>query len=100
MTDLSSPGTLGKHQLRDSLAQIGSSVASGLSEKEAVKFVKPLLKPLYAEELLDRDQFKDVAKRATQVLCAASKRGKQDPTAAVKETLYAMGLVMAASRVC
>ena len=100
MIDLSSPGTLGKHQLQDGRAQSGSSSATGLSEKEAVKLVKPLLKSLYAEELLDRDQFKDAAKRATQALCAASKTGTRDPTAAVKETLYAMGLVLAASRVC
>ena len=91
---------MGKRQLQDGHAQSGSSIAAGLSEKEAVKFVKPLLKPLYAEELLDRDQFRDVAKRATQLLCAASKSGTRDPTAAVKETLYAMGLVLAASRVC
>lgn len=65
-------------------------------EKEAVAAVKPLLKPLYTQELLVRHQFKDAAKRAVHLLCEGSAR---DAHAAVRSALSSMGLELAASRV-
>ena len=73
------------------------AAAPQLSEKEAVAAVKPLLKPLYAQELLLRPQFKVAAKRAVHLLCEG---GTHNAKAAVKNALSSMGLELAASRVC
>ena len=73
------------------------AAAPRLSEKEAVAAVKPLLKPLYAQDLLVRHQFKDAARRAVHLLSEGSIHNAQ---AAVKNALTSMGLELAASRLC
>ena len=67
-----------------------------LSEKEAVAVVKPVLKILYAEELLMRQQFTDACKKAVHLLREGSAHNTK---AAVKSALSSMGLELAASRV-
>ncbi len=73
--------------------QIGSP---RLSEKDAVAVVKPVLKILYAEKLLVRQQFTDACKMAVHLLREGSAHNTR---AAVKSALSSMGLELAASRV-
>ena len=72
------------------------TAAPRLSEKEAVAVVKPVLKLLYAEKLLMRQQFTDACKKAVHLLREGAALNTQT---AVKEALSSMGLELAASRV-
>ena len=93
---MASSGEASSH-IQKSQAQ---KAALRLFENEALKEVRPLLKPLYAQELLSRDQFKNAGRKAVQLLIDKSRLGVPDPVRAVKETLSSMGLELAASRVC
>ncbi len=66
---------------------------------EALQVVKPLLKGLYSQDLLSREQFKRAAERATRLLRERGQAGAHAAAAAVKEALSMMGLELAATRV-
>ena len=88
-TDSSPPATCQKGQV--------PAAAARLSKKEAAAVVKPLLNPLYAQELLVHHQFSDACRRAVHLLREGSAHSAR---AAVKTALSSMGLELAASRVC
>lgn len=94
-------GAMGSSGEASSHIQISQAhkAAQRLFENEALKAVRPLLKPLYAQELLSRDQFKNAGRKAVQLLSDSGRLGVPDAAGAVKETLSSMGLELAASRV-
>ena len=87
-------GTLNKQKAPRAQAQSDKAALS-----EAWQVVKPLLKMLYSQDLLSREQYKRAAERATKLLRERGQAGAHAAAAAVKEALSVMGLELAATRV-
>ena len=69
-----------------------------MNKHDAADAVKAVLKPLYASKLLDKAQFKAVAKSATQAMVDTQAAASQDVKDIVTKCLRALGLPQAASQ--